>query len=210
MREEMATMKSLNWILVLRVPALGGAFNNFAAFRVSDSDNDAELTRSDEESISVTRVHDATNQTTLFYFENLKSFYSSNESEIVNTRAMTFTSILQLSGTITGVNGAYDSFMLKDGDQTAEVHPNVADGIAGTSSFFNAGLSGCQEGSVVDFKTDEGFPWGMVVPIEWQWPKEGIDILEAYPDFRTFVESSPGLDWYSSNNQNRVLSKIIQ
>ena len=193
-----------------KVPALGGALNNFAVLRVMDTDNDASLTRSDSENITVERVHDATNQTTLFYFENLKSFYTSNEAAIVNTREMSYNSILQLTGTIDGVDGAYDIYMLKDGDETAEVHPNVIDGISGPSSFFNSSLSGCHEGSVVDFKTDEGFPWGMVVPIEWQWPKEGIDILEAFPDFRTFVETNPSIDWYSSNNPTRDLSKIIQ
>lgn len=193
-----------------KVPALGGAFNNYTVLRVYDIDNNAALSRSDEESINVERVHDLTNQTTLFYFEDLKSYYSNNSAEVINTREKTFNTILELSGTVTGVDGMYDAFMLKDGDETAEVHPNVVDGIQGVSSFFNSELSGCHEGAVIDFKTDDGFPWGIVVPIEWQWPKEGIDILDAYPDFRVFVESSPGLDWYSSNNPNRVTNKIIQ
>ena len=193
-----------------KVPALGGAYNNYAVLRVYDPDDNAVMVRNDGQNIVGNRVHDAVNQSTLFYFENLKSFYTANESAIINTREKTYPTVLEMEGTVAGVDGAYDVFILKDGDVTMEIHPNVTDGISGASSFLSTSVGGCHEGEVVDFKTDEGFPWGMVVPIEWEWPKEGVDILEAYPDFRTFVESDPSLDWYSNENPSRNLDKIIQ
>ena len=193
-----------------KIPALGGSYNNFAVLRVQDTDDNAIVNLNDLQTINVTRVHDQLNQTTLFYFEDLKSFYTNNQTAIINTREMTYETILQLSGVVTGVDGVYDIFMLKDGNSSAEIHPDVNDGIEGTSSFFNTELGGCHEGSNLDFKTDDGFPWGMVIPVEWEWPKEGVNILDAYPDFRTFVESNPNIDWYSTNNTSRVLDAIIQ
>ncbi len=39
---------------------------------------------------------------------------------------------------------------------------------------------------------NEGFPWVLIVPVEWNWPLERKNIVNAYPYFD---------DWYLSNGQ---------
>jgi hypothetical protein len=47
------------------------------------------------------------------------------------------------------------------------------------------------------------------LPMDLPWPKEGVSILEAYPNFDDFVTSDPSLDWYSNINGNRANAKLI-
>jgi LruC domain-containing protein len=72
----------------------------------------------------------------------------------------------------------------------------------------------CDDRSSADgalFVNANGFPWVLTdLPIDLPWPKEGISILEAYPNFDDFVISDSSLDWYSNKNENRNMSKLIQ
>jgi LruC domain-containing protein len=52
------------------------------------------------------------------------------------------------------------------------------------------------------YKTSGNLPWAIEVAEEWSYPLERVDILEAYPDFRAWVESG-GVDnqsWYLPEN----------
>jgi hypothetical protein len=45
---------------------------------------------------------------------------------------------------------------------------------------------------------DDNFPWAILVPADWAWPKEGVSIFTAYPEFKPWYESK-GVeykDWY--------------
>lgn len=45
---------------------------------------------------------------------------------------------------------------------------------------------------------DDNFPWAVLVPADWAWPMEGVSILTAYPEFKSWYESK-GVDykdWY--------------
>lgn len=52
------------------------------------------------------------------------------------------------------------------------------------------------------FKTTNNLPWALMIFDKWQWPKERADLLQAYPQFRAFTESSgqQSLDWFSPSN----------
>lgn len=58
------------------------------------------------------------------------------------------------------------------------------------------------------FKTDQNLPWAILIPDEWNWPKERVDVVTSYPRFKTFAESAGSLDknWYKAEfaNQQRV------
>lgn len=46
-------------------------------------------------------------------------------------------------------------------------------------------------------------PWGLDIPGEWAWTREGRDILDAYPDFAGWTASlgASNRDWYRVNIQ---------
>jgi len=77
---------------------------------------------------------------------------------------------------------------------TSEV-PIALWGVADDDSRPNAGRH---------YRTDQNLPWALLIPSEWDHPKEGISIVTAYPDFATWVESSglESIDWYASENAN--------
>ncbi len=58
------------------------------------------------------------------------------------------------------------------------------------------------------FRDDQGFPFAILIPDEWQPPLAAVDIGMAYPDFMNFVESSGTVanDWYRQPQTDRVKS----
>ncbi|BDX08246.1 LruC domain-containing protein [Planctobacterium marinum] len=48
------------------------------------------------------------------------------------------------------------------------------------------------------YKNAQNLPWGLKLNSDWQYPREYIDVLWAYPDYQDWVESSGLLkpDWY--------------
>lgn len=46
-------------------------------------------------------------------------------------------------------------------------------------------------------------PYGVRIPEDWKWPKEFINVVNAYPDFATFAtdaSNTTGQTWYKNNN----------
>ena len=135
----------------------------------------------------------------------------------MNTESKAYTDFPTLSGKIYGFTAGtdlYDQYMLIDNDVRNEVHdiandnPNAALNSATSSA---VGFDSCDDDSTgqgTQYVNSNGLPWAMSIPIEWKWPKEEVDMLEAYPDFDDFI-INPALDWYSDANTNKDLSKII-
>lgn len=52
------------------------------------------------------------------------------------------------------------------------------------------------------FKTAENHPWALMITstAEWEWPQERVDIVTAYPQFKTFAESGgeDATTWFQS------------
>lgn len=207
-----------------KFPAIGASFNNSFVLRVIDEDNNASLSLESSNRYSlneITRVHDNQNKTTLFIFNNIKTIYTDNSLAIINTVKIDYADIPILSGTVTNINGAYDEFMLKDGKLGQEVHPlynkfhrnypalNLPS-MYNDSSNFNKCDDKSTGGENI-FINSNGFPWVLNdLPIDFSWPKEGISILKAYPNFDKFVTSDPSLDWYSNINGNRVSTNVTR
>jgi LruC domain-containing protein len=54
------------------------------------------------------------------------------------------------------------------------------------------------------YRTENHLPWSLLLNDQWQHPKEGVSILQAYPQLRLWAESN-GLeaqDWYLIENAN--------
>ncbi len=60
------------------------------------------------------------------------------------------------------------------------------------------------------YKDEEGFPFGMLLTVNWQPPLEYIDIRAAYPLFTDFVssEGNSSSDWYDSWFSNLVFKTL--
>ncbi|WP_407333609.1 LruC domain-containing protein [Enterovibrio sp. 27052020O] len=39
------------------------------------------------------------------------------------------------------------------------------------------------------FKTSSNHPWALLIPGEWKWPKEHVDLVTAYPQFAGYAET---------------------
>ncbi|SDS35453.1 LruC domain-containing protein [Polaribacter sp. KT25b] len=205
-----------------KFPAMGGAFNNSFVLRVMDEDDNATLSLENSTYYSATgiqRLHDSENKTTLFIFNNIKSIYTSNTGAIVNTAREDYTVIPVISGKVLNINGAYDEFLLQDGKLGHEIHPLYNKLHANYAALNNPSMYNdssnflrCDDSSSVItslFVNSNGFPWVLNdLPMDLPWPKEGVSILEAYPNFDDFVISNSSLDWYSNINGNRILSNL--
>ena len=77
-------------------------------------------------------------------------------------------------------------------------------------SLFGTGDDTSDVSSERYYKTNSNLPWAIEVGTDWLYPKERVDILEAYPMFQDWVESGgeENSDWYIS--ENAVIEKIYQ
>ncbi|MFT5876117.1 MAG: LruC domain-containing protein [Clostridium sp.] len=205
-----------------KFPAMGGAFNNSFVLRVMDGDDNATLSLDSSKyysAIQIERVHDSQNKTTLFIFNNIKAIYTTNARAIVNTVNTDYSEIPLISGTVTNINGAYDEFILQDGKMGYEIHPLYNKLHANYSALNNPSMFNdssnflrCDDksaGITSLFVNANGFPWVLNdLPMDLPWPKEGIPIVEAYPNFDDFVLLNSSLDWYSDKNGNRNNDKL--
>jgi len=212
-------LKELNF--TYKFPALGGGYNNALVLRLIDTDDDANLSLDATVSYSeakITRLHDDVNQTTSFVFSDLKSLYNAGAGLIINTQQRNYAEIPVLTGTVTGIDGGYDEYVLIDGVIGSELHHTTDESQVGYGALneptkFNTDKFGqCNDRSNESNKyiNENGLPWAITdIPIEWEWPKEFIQLTEAYPDFGTFATANPNLDWYSESS-TKVTSKIFQ
>jgi LruC domain-containing protein len=81
------------------------------------------------------------------------------------------------------------------------------------SDSFETGIFGlAKDASNVElqhlFQTADGIPWAIEIPIDWRHPKEGVNLLQAYPQFFDFAADSSGQtnpQWYLPQNADSTL-----
>lgn len=204
-----------------KFPAMGASFNNSFVLRVIDEDDNAVLSldnSNDYDANEIKRLHDDQNATTLFIFNNIKTIYTDNSQAIINTVRVDYSNIPVISGSVININGAYDEFILKDGELGQEIHPmynqlhsnypalNLPTKYNDSSNFQNCGDDSSGNNLFVN---SNGFPWVLNdLPMDIPWTKESTSILLAYPNFDDYVTSNPSLDWYSNKNGNRESSNL--
>lgn len=56
------------------------------------------------------------------------------------------------------------------------------------------------------FADPSGYPWAMLVPMNWQHPKERVDIRTAYPQFSAWATSggTASMDWFNFPDPSKV------
>ncbi len=71
-----------------------------------------------------------------------------------------------------------------------EVHlPGQAPTEQFDTSLYGRGVDASLNGSNNYFKTATYLPWALLIVEDWQWPLEQVDIVDAYPAFKTWAES---------------------
>lgn len=99
---------------------------------------------------------------------------------------------------VTGVSWPYNPFMFVNQNRAREVH------LAGyqptefvNSSFFGTGDDVSVVGTTNTYKDVDGMPFAMLLPINWKWPEEFVDITNVYPKFTNWAETAgvEDLDW---------------
>lgn len=107
-----------------------------------------------------------------------------------------------------GVNNlphsSFDFFLFRTDDRSHEIHfANYP-----PTDLFDFGRFGRHDDTSNPdtqrfFKNANNLPWGIKIADTWNYPREYIDILWAYPDFETWVESS-GLEatnWHQTSDR---------
>ncbi|KZX00500.1 hypothetical protein JL49_11475 [Pseudoalteromonas luteoviolacea] len=98
-----------------------------------------------------------------------------------------------------------DFFIFRTADRTIEVH--MAD-YPPTDLFDQTRFGKVDDTSDANsnryFRTADNLPWALTVSEEWNYPREYIDVLWAYPDYETWVESSgeQAQNWYITSDRD--------
>lgn len=115
------------------------------------------------------------------------------------------------NGLLSLLPSQFDFFIFSTHDYSKEVH--LAD-YAPTNWFRQSRMGNSDDTSNPSegryFRTSENLPWAIQVSDDWNYPREYIDMMWAYPDFETWVESSgqSALDWYKTSNRKSHFYKI--
>ncbi len=110
------------------------------------------------------------------------------------------------------VTPPYNPFLFVNGVRGHEVHmPDYP-----PTSQMNTNLLGQNDDSTSPYlkryyKTSNGYPWAMHIPIEWNYPKEKYQITYGFLDFPMWAESNGGLadNWYDKTEASVDLDFIF-
>jgi LruC domain-containing protein len=116
----------------------------------------------------------------------------------------------------------YDPFILAN---TNQLHNDVVTPITGKrweihlpdqspTSLFDDNMFGLEDDDSYHvlskyFKTVLNHPWALFMTVEWSWPTEQTDVLQAYPSFQDYVESggTSSTDWHQNPTTNKLYEK---
>ncbi|MEM7216927.1 MAG: LruC domain-containing protein [Pseudomonadota bacterium] len=116
---------------------------------------------------------------------------------------------------VSNIMGAFDPFLFATpgafhGDfftdppgRAYEIHlKNQAPTEAADLSIFGLEDDASIPGAALYYQTSQGLPWALEVARRWDYPREFMDLLWAYPQFDEFVESdgAESPDWFSAEN----------
>lgn len=102
------------------------------------------------------------------------------------------------------LHSQFDFFLFRTHDYSWEIH--MAD-FAPTDWFRSSRFGRSADTSnPIDgryFRTSNNAPWAIQIADDWEYPREYIDVLWAYPDFQTWAESegAQSQDWYRTSER---------
>lgn len=119
----------------------------------------------------------------------------------------TLATTLSLADVTAGVNPFI--FRSGDGNRGHEVHlPGYQPTDKATVELFGTAddataIDGSHQPTGNYYLTVDNLPWALDIPVDWQWPKERVGILSAYPAFASWAMNAGlrELEWFNNNPQ---------
>ena len=195
------------------VKAIGGTFNNDFCLNIVDPAHTATVMVL-EKNVPFKTIN--LEGKTEIRFQEIKQRF--NSTAIVNTlegseklAAVHLTIQVDLMQGIPYTDMKSDLYLRIDQQVGREVHvlggepTSLAD-----PSWFGLGDDGSSPAENFFYASQQQLPWALNIPTHWDYPQEGIELTRAYPDFVLFAQQNQRLDWYSTENPNRVLSRTYQ
>ncbi len=105
----------------------------------------------------------------------------------------------------------FNPYLIVNQDRGREVHlPNFVPTKKANVSLFGTGQDATNPSANKYYKTKTNLPWALQIEAEIPYPKTKIDILQAYPNFASWAESSGAsfTDWYQNLSGYRDNTKI--
>lgn len=121
---------------------------------------------------------------------------------------ISFSNAMALSG---AGSAPFNPFLVVNRDRGREIHlPGYAPTDLVDASFFGQSNDITDMANGIYYKTNEGLPWGMNLPVSFDYPLEKTDIREGYNHFNTWAQSGgfTYMDWYTDNLNFRTHSKL--
>lgn len=107
----------------------------------------------------------------------------------------------------------FDVFLLQEGNEDHEIHfPGRAPSGNADQLLLGTGVDTSDEGSQRYYLTVNNMPWALHLPIEWDYPLEGSQVITAYPHLSEWAQSDGQeyRSWYLDEPGNRVEEHIYQ
>lgn len=105
----------------------------------------------------------------------------------------------------------YKPFIFVNGDRSHEIHlPGNAPTALANTSLFGLHDDDTKPDQNRYYRSIDNLNWAINIPIEIPYPKETIDITQAYPFFQAWAESGGELypDWYLDLPGHRIASRL--
>jgi LruC domain-containing protein len=105
----------------------------------------------------------------------------------------------------------YNPFMFINQDRGKEVHlKDHAPTQLANPVYFGTLDDATNPGSSFYYRSASGLPWGLEIPVDFQYPVEKADILQTYLRFAAWAQSSGANypDWYMNNPGYRNSANI--
>ncbi|NKC17566.1 LruC domain-containing protein [Pseudoalteromonas galatheae] len=199
------------------ITARGAANNNGFGLRIMDSEpgliGDASITINDKNYKKQAEEYQTNAVITLW--RNTQAFTTTGQAgscshfnTVMNCDYFTpvpFTLDVKFEYSIPTLTVAdFDFFLFRTWDRSLEVH--MAD-YPPTDLFDDSRLgrkddtSDAQNGRY--FRTADNLSWALMISEDWNYPREYIDVVWAYPDYEKWVESNgeEAQDWYLTNER---------
>lgn len=205
--QEQIVTNSLNHIYEirykLRIMAMGGIFNNNFGITLPDPLDEAVTTIYSEHN-TTHEVFQRDGREVIILKHPKAIFYTNDlinsESGAPYFEPKELEIVVKCNGSFT-YPGSYDPtyFIEQHGISGHEIHmPGVQPTSAMNTGLFGTIHDDTNSGSNKFFLTATNLPWGLYVPTEWNYPQEGVEIINAYSDFDDYAQENPSLPWYNT------------
>lgn len=191
----------------LRIMGMGGQYNNDFGIVLADPQDQITVEVFSPHNVTFD-VTTHTNKKIITIKKPKQLFYPNSILDIINAEngAPYYTPVeMQV---VLSVNGAlnypnqYDPtfFIEQQGVDGHEVHlPGKAPSPRMNTALFKTGDDDTTPGNNKYFKSGNNLPWVLYIPTAWNYPLEGVDLVEAYSQFIEYAENNPNLVWYLEN-----------